>query len=236
MSGAKYKRVMLKLSGELLMGDKEYGVDYEYLEAFSKELIEVTKQGTQLIVEVGGGNIYRWRTAQKGIKRNTADMMGMLGSVMSALNLRDGIEAQGAAAEAMSPIFMPYAINYYRPREADKFMDKGAVVIVGGGTGKQFFTTDSGAAEHALQTDCDVLLKGTDVDGVYDSDPDENPDAKKFSEISFDEVLASKLNVMDMTAFALCRDNKLPIVVFDVTKQENIIKAAKGESIGTVVS
>ncbi len=235
MAKPKYTRVMLKLSGELLMGAQDFGIDFKYLEKFAEELIAVTELGVELAVEIGGGNIYRWRSAPKGVNRNTADMMGMLGSVMSALNLRDGIEMKKGKAEAMSPLMMPYVLPMFTPRRARNHMQKGRVVVIGGGTGRQGYTTDSGAAEHALQLDCDVLLKATNVDGVYDSDPDKNSTAKKYDEVSFNEILSKNLNVMDMTAFALCRDNKLPIIVFDVQKQGNILKAVKGEKVGTSV-
>lgn len=235
MAQLKYKRIMLKLSGELLMGDLAYGVDLKYLKRFGSELKELAQAGVEVIVEVGGGNIYRWRSAQPGISRNTADMMGMLGSVMSALNLRDGIESLGGKAEALSPLMMPLVIPYYTPRRANKHLQDGKIVIVGGGTGRQFYTTDSGAAEHALQTNCEVLFKGTDVDGVYNSDPKKNPQAKKYEQLSFGEALEKQLGVMDMTAFALCRDNNLPIVVFNIQKSDNIKKAVMGEQVGTLV-
>ncbi|MBU1118464.1 UMP kinase [Patescibacteria group bacterium] len=235
METSPYKKVVLKLSGELMMGDLEFGVDLNYMKQFADELIDVSKSGIKLLVEVGGGNIYRWRQAPEGMKRNTADMMGMLGSVMTALNLRDVIN-DSYQAEALSPLSMPYVIPQYTPKKAAELLDEGKIVVVGGGTGQQFFTTDSGAALHAAQIDADIVLKGTDVDGVYSEDPHVNPSATKYDHVSYSEVLEKNLSVMDMSAFALLRDASIPIMVFDVQNHGNISKAVMGEKIGTIVS
>jgi len=235
MDKYKHKRITLKLSGELMMGDLDFGVDLDHMRKFAAELIEVSKAGVEVLVEVGGGNIYRWRQAPAGSQRNTADMMGMLGSVMTALNLADVIN-ETHQAEAMSPLYMPFAIPYYTPKKANKSLSEGKIVVVGGGTGQQFFTTDTGAAVHALQTQAEAVLKGTNVDGVYSKDPSTNPEAKKYDKISYDEVLAKNLKVMDMTAFALLREASMPIVVFDIRQEGNLKKALIGEKIGTIVT
>lgn len=217
------------------MGDLDFGVDLNYMRGFAAELIELSKQGVEIIVEVGGGNIYRWRSAPDGMKRNTADMMGMLGSVMTALNLRDVIN-ETYQCEALSPLDMPFVIPFYTPKKADELLKEKKIVIVGGGTGQQFFTTDSGAALHASQVGAELLLKATNVDGVYDKDPSKYDDAVKFDTVSYTEVLEKKLNVMDMTAFAMLRETKIPVMVFDVRTKGNITRAVLGENIGTLVT
>lgn len=228
-----HKRILLKLSGEILMGQYDYGIDSQILERISQELNDLHQSGMQIVVEIGGGNIYRWKNAQPGIKRNTADMMGMLGSVMNAVNLRDTINEKGKA-KALSPINIPYAVEYYNPEKSLEYLEKN-IVIIGGGVGTQYFTTDTGAVLHALQNNCEVILKGTDVDGVYNDDPDKNKDAQKYDQLNFDEAISKKLGVMDMSAFSLAQENNLPIVVFNVKEKGNITKAAKGENIGTKV-
>lgn len=214
------------------MGEFDYGVDVSYMKKFAEKLVEIRAMGIDVVVEVGGGNIYRWRSAQDGIKRNTADMMGMLGSVMTALNFRDVFSGM-ADAEAFSPLYMPFVIPYFSPKEAEKALAEGKIVILGGGTSQQFFTTDSGAALHASQLGVDIVFKGTNVDGVYDKDPNEHDDAVKFDELSYDDVLEKKLKVMDMTAFALLQEAQIPLKVFDVRDLDNIKKAVLGESVGT---
>lgn len=231
----RYKRVMLKLSGEILQGDLGYGVDQGMIKRLANELVEAADLGVEIVVEIGGGNIYRWRGAQKGISRNTADTMGMLGSVMNAINLREAI-GRRKEARALSPIFMPYIIQLFAPGKAIHYLEEKKIVILGGGMGIQYFTTDSGAVLHALQTDCQIVLKGTNVSGVYSADPKKVKKAKRFDRISFDEVISKNLKVMDMTAFILARESNLPIVVFDATRVGNIKKALKGEKIGTLVT
>ncbi|NQU99576.1 MAG: UMP kinase [Parcubacteria group bacterium] len=226
-----YKRILLKLSGEILMGQYEFGVDSKVLKRIASELIEVQKLGVEVVVEIGGGNIYRWKEAQPGINRNVADSMGMLGSVMNALNLEDAINSIGKA-KALSPIKIPSMIDYYSPRKV-KDSIKDSIIIIGGGTGNQYFTTDTGAVLHALQSNCEIVLKGTNVDGVYDADPEENPDAKKYDKLNFKEVISKKLGVMDMAAFSLADENNLPITVFNVEKEGSIVRATQDENIGT---
>ncbi|MFA6296079.1 MAG: UMP kinase [Patescibacteria group bacterium] len=230
-----YNRIMLKLSGELMMGNKDFGIDQKTVSKYASQIVELVKMGKQVIVEIGAGNIYRGRE-EKEMKRTIADNLGMLGSVMNAINLREAIDKFGhQEARALSQIYMPFIIQYYTPGKAIHYMDEKKIVIMGGGTGNQFFSTDTGAVLHGLQTGCDVVLKATNVDGVYNSDPNENKDAKKYDTLSYDEVLSKKLAVMDQTAFALARDNGLTIVVFNVTKEGNLKKAAMGEKIGTIV-
>ncbi|MFH2104744.1 MAG: UMP kinase [Parcubacteria group bacterium] len=232
MSKPAYKRVMLKLSGEALLGKQDYGVDAEVVKNFCQQLIEINEMGVAVAVEIGGGNIYRWRDAQAGISREVADLMGIMGSVMNALNFSD---IGGEKIEALSSLSVPAALNDYTIRKANKYLAAGKVVVIGGGTGDQFSTTDTGAALHALQLGCEVVLKGTNVDGIYDSDPQENPQAQKYDQLTYDEALKKKLNAMDMTAFALCRENNLPMVVFDVLAEGNLKKVVLGEKIGTKV-
>jgi uridylate kinase len=235
MSKPQYSRIVLKLSGEVMMGDLDFGVDIDYMRRFAAELVELSKQGVEILVEVGGGNIYRWRSAGEGMQRNTGDMMGMLGSVMTALNFRDVIN-EIHAAEALSQIYMPYAIDYYTPKKADEYLQNGKIVVMGGGSGQQFFTTDFGAAVHASHVGAEILLKATNVDGVYDKDPSEFEDAQKYEKVSYSEALEKKLTVMDMPAFALLRDAHIPVMVFDVREEGSITKAVMGENIGTIVS
>jgi uridylate kinase len=226
---------MLKLSGEFLQGKFSFGIDPSITSRIVKELLEITNLGVEIIIEVGAGNIYRGRSAPKEIERNIADTMGILGSMMNAISLREAIGIN-REARALSPIFAPYIIQYYAPAKAIHYMEEKKIVIIGGGTGTQFFTTDTGAVLHAIQTKCEVILKGTNVDGVYSADPKKNKKAKRFEHISFDEVISKKLEVMDMTAFTLARDNNLPIIIFDVTKEGNLKKIIAGEKIGTLVS
>lgn len=232
MAKIKYKRVMLKLSGEILMGDNNYGIDYQVLKQQLDQLIDLSEMGVELVVEVGGGNIYRWRTAQSGISREAADAMGMMGSIMNAINFA---AMKPKHVKAMSPVKMENFIDFYTIRKAKKYLSKKIIVIIGGGLGNQFFTTDTGAAIHALQTECDVILKGTNVDGIYDKDPGKHKDAKMYRQVNYEEVLSKKLNVMDMSAFALCRDNNMPVIVFNNTEPKNLPSILQGEDIGTVV-
>lgn len=229
-----YKRILLKLSGEILMGNYDYGIDSKVLKRITDELVEISNLGIQVTVEIGGGNIYRWREAQPGIRRNVADTMGMLGSIMNAINLRDAM-SKNQKVRSLSPIYMPYIIQYYTPAKAIHYLEEGKIVIIGGGTGNQFFTTDTGAVLHALQMECDVILKGTNVDGVYNTDPNVDSKAKKYDKLTFREAISKKLGVMDMAAFSLAEENKLPIVVFNAKKKGNILKVVRGEKIGTMV-
>lgn len=233
MAKPKYKRVMLKLSGEILMGEYEFGIDYKVLKSYLDQLIEVSDLGVEMLVEVGGGNIYRWKTAQSGVRRDVADGMGMMGSIMNAMNFES---LEPSKVKAMSTVAINKFIDSYTVRKAKEYLEKKYVVIIGGGVGNQFFTTDTGAVTHALQTECDVVLKGTNVDGVFDKDPMKYKDAKKYTEVSYDEVLSKNLNVMDMSAFALSRENNMPVIVFNTLIKGNIKKAVLGEKVGTNVN
>lgn len=225
---------MLKLSGEFLQGSLASGIDQRIIKRVADEILEIANLGVEIIVEVGAGNIYRGKSASKEIQRNIADIIGMLGSVTNAICLREAI-GHRKEARALSAIFMPYVIQYYTPAKAIHYLEEKKIVILGGGMGMQFFTTDSGAVLHALQTKCEVVLKGTDVDGVYSADPKKVKTAKKFNKISYQEIISKKLEVMDITAFTLAQDNNLPILVFDITKEGNLKKAVIGEEIGTLV-
>lgn len=234
MAKLKYQRAVLKLSGEMMLGDLDYGVDIPTMEKYAGEILAAQKDGLQICVEMGGGNIYRWRDAQKSVVRITADTMGMLGSLMNALNFHDVLEQNGSA-QVFASMSIPSVADLFTPRKATRALEEGQVVVIGGGTGQPFFTTDSSAVLHAVLVGADIVLKGTDVDGVYAEDPDENPQAELFSELSYDEVLEKNLRVMDMSAFALARDNQLPIRVFNATKPGAIVRALSGENLGTLV-
>lgn len=228
-----HKRILLKLSGEILMGKYDFGVDSDVLNRVSQELIELKDLGVQVIIEIGGGNIYRWKKAQPGIGRNVADSMGMLGSVMNALNLEDAINNKGKA-RAFSSVKIPSMIDCYSPRKVAECIEDN-IIVIGGGTDNQYFTTDTGAVLHALQNQCEIVFKGTNVDGVYNDDPDKNPEAKKYDSLSFKDAISMKLGVMDMTAFSLAEENQLPITVFNVKKEGNIAKVVQDNAIGTKV-
>ena len=236
MSG--YGRVLLKLSGEVFGGHKGIGVDPDVVQGVAKQISDVVKNGTQVSIVVGGGNYFRGaELQQRGMERARADYMGMLGTVMNCLALQDFLEKQGVDTRVQTAITMGQVAEPYVPRRAIRHMEKGRVVIFGAGAGMPFFTTDTVAAQRALEVGADALLLAkSGVDGVYDSDPRKNPNAKKFENISYDEVLSKSLAVADAAAFSLCRENKLPIVVFDLMTNGNIARAVKGEKIGTLVN
>jgi len=233
-----YGRVLLKLSGEVFGGHKGIGVDPDVVQGVAKQISDVVKNGTQVSIVVGGGNYFRGaELQQRGMERARADYMGMLGTVMNCLALQDFLEKQGVDTRVQTAITMGQVAEPYVPRRAIRHMEKGRVVIFGAGAGMPFFTTDTVAAQRALEVGADALLLAkSGVDGVYDSDPRKNPSAKKFDNISYDEVLSKSLAVADAAAFSLCRENKLPIVVFDLMTNGNIARAVKGEKIGTLVN
>ena len=233
-----YGRVLLKLSGEVFGGHKGIGVDPDVVQGVAKQISDVVKNGTQVSIVVGGGNYFRGaELQQRGMERARADYMGMLGTVMNCLALQDFLEKQGVDTRVQTAITMGQVAEPYVPRRAIRHMEKGRVVIFGAGAGMPFFTTDTVAAQRALEVGADALLLAkSGVDGVYDSDPRKNPSAKKFENISYDEVLSKSLAVADAAAFSLCRENRLPIVVFDLMTNGNIARAVKGEKIGTLVS
>ena len=226
----KYKRVLLKISGEALAGDQGYGIDPKVVDDLAEEILPIVKDGVQLAVVVGGGNIFRGLAGSaEGMDRAQADYIGMLATVMNALALQDAFERHGIFSRVQSAINMQEVSEPYIRRRAMRHLDKGRVVILAAGTGNPYFTTDTTAALRACELDVDCLMKATKVDGVYDSDPVTNPDAKKFDRISYMEVLNRGLHVMDATATSLCMDNDMPMIVFDLTTSGNISRALKGE-------
>ena len=231
-----YKRVLLKLSGESLGGPAGKGLDTVWLKRYAKEVAAAAKAGLQVAIVNGGGNIFRGlQGAEKGFDRVDGDKMGMLATIINALALKIFIEQEGVDAEVFTSTPMePYA-KYYMRDDAVALLEKGGVALIAGGTGNPFFTTDSGAALRALEIRADALLKGTRVDGVYTADPEKEPSAVKYDELSMSEAIAKKLKVMDQTAFALCSDNKMPIIVFDMNKEGNLQRLLAGEKVGTVV-
>lgn len=232
-----FKRILLKLSGEALMGDLEFGVDTKVIDSIAEELKEVHEAGIEVALVIGGGNIFRGIAASaRGMERVTADYVGMLATVMNALTVQDSLEKKNIHTRVLSAIEMKELAEPYIRRRAVRHLEKGRVVIFGAGTGNPYFTTDTAAALRAMEIDADIILKGTKVDGVYDSDPMTNKDAKMFKTLSYIDVLKDSLKVMDTTAVSLCMDNKLPIQVFNMKQKGNLMKILKGEKIGTVVS
>jgi uridylate kinase len=232
-----YRRALLKLSGEVFGGGR-VGLDVDMLVVIAAQVVEVARSGVQLALVVGGGNFFRGEElSQRGMDRSRADYMGMLGTVMNCLALQDFVEKQGIETRVQTAITMGQVAEPYIPRRASRHLDKGRVVIFGAGAGMPFFTTDTVAAQRALEIGCDVLLLAKNgVDGVYDADPRLHADAVKYDAIGYDEALAKGLRVADAAAFSLCRDNQLPIIVFNLMQQGNIARAVRGEKIGTVVS
>lgn len=233
----KYKRVLLKLSGESLGGPDGQGIDEDMFARYASEIKEITQMGVQVAVVIGGGNIFRGLSGvNRGFDRVKGDQMGMLATVINSIALAMSIRGAGVKAEVFTSTPMePYA-RYYMRDEALSLMESGGVAIIAGGTGNPFFTTDSASALRAVELKADVLLKGTRVDGVYDSDPEKNPKAVRFEKLTFDKALADNLKVMDLTAFALCKENNMPIAVFDMNREGNLAAVVKGENIGTIVS
>ena len=232
-----YKRILLKLSGEALMGNLQYGIDPERLKEYAQDIKAITATGVQVAIVIGGGNIFRGVAgASKGMDRVQGDHMGMLATVINGLALQGALEDQGIATRLQSAIKINEVAEPFIKRKAVRHLEKGRVVIFGGGTGNPYFTTDSAAVLRAIEINADVILKGTRVDGIYSSDPEKNEDAVKFDFISFKDVLKKGLNVMDTTAFTLSQENKLPIIVFDMNTRGNLMKVICGENIGTKVN
>ena len=232
-----YQRVLLKLSGEALMGEQGYGIDPAIVSAIAKDVAEVVAKGTQLAIVVGGGNIFRGlKGSAAGMERATADYVGMLATVMNAITLQDGLERAGVPTRVQSAIAMQEVAEPYIRSKAMRQLEKGRVVIFGAGCGNPFFTTDTTAALRAAEINAHVVLKATKVDGVYDKDPVRFPDAVRYEHLTFQDVLANELGVMDATAIALCKDNTIPIVVFDLFGSGNIARAVAGEPIGTRIT
>ena len=236
MSRPAYTRVLLKLSGESLAGDQGYGIDPQTINAIAREISEVVASGVQLALVIGGGNIFRGLAASsKGMDRASADYMGMLATMINSLAMQDALEKAGVATRVQSAIAMAEVAEPYIRRRAMRHLEKGRVVIFGAGTGNPYFTTDTAASLRAMEINAQVILKGTKVDGVYSADPKKDPDAVKLPELTYIDVLQKGLQVMDATAISLCMDNKLPIIVFDLTTEGNIKKVIGGEEIGTIV-
>lgn len=233
----QYKRILLKLSGEALMGDRNYGIDPNRLAGYAEEIKNVTDKGVQVAIVIGGGNIFRGVSgASNGMDRVQGDHMGMLATVINGLALQSALENIGLQTRLQSAIQINEVAEPFIRRRAMRHLEKGRVVIFGGGTGNPYFTTDSAAVLRAIEIEADVILKGTRVDGIYTSDPEKDKTATKFDSISFQEVLNKGLKVMDTTAFTLSQENELPIVVFDMNKSGNLLKLVSGEPIGTVVN
>ena len=231
-----YHRILLKLSGEALMGDLGYGIDPKVVADIAQEISEVVKSGIQIAVVVGGGNIFRGvKAAAAGMDRATADYIGMIATVMNAMTLQDALEQIKIPTRVLTAIAMQEVAEPYIRRRAIRHLEKGRVVIFGAGSGNPFFTTDTTAALRAAEIDAEVIFKATKVDGIYDSDPHLNPDARRYQSLTYGHVLTHDLRVMDGTAIALCRENNIPIVVFDLSVRGNIVRAVKGEAVGTIV-
>lgn len=231
-----YQRILLKLSGEALMGDLSYGIDPTIVQDIAEEVADVVSMGIEVAIVVGGGNIFRGiKGASAGMDRATADYIGMIATVMNAMTLQDSLERAGVPTRVQTAIEMKEVAEPYIRRRAIRHLEKQRVVIFGAGSGNPFFTTDTTAALRAAEINADVLFKATKVDGVYDSDPHKNPNAQRFSTLTYAHVLTHDLKVMDSTAIALCKDNNIPIMVFDLSVRGNIRRAVMGESIGTVV-
>lgn len=232
----KYKRILLKLSGESLMGSQKFGIDANMLQHYALQIKQLVDEGIEVAVVIGGGNIFRGLSAEKsGIERVQGDYMGMMATVINGMAIQSALESNGVYTRLISAIEMKEIAEPYIRRRAIRHLEKGRVVIFSAGTGSPYFTTDSAAALRANEIKADVILKGTRVDGVYSSDPEKNPDAVKFEHISFSEVISKSLNVMDMTAFTLCQENNLPIIVFDINDPENLMRIVRGEKVGTLV-
>ncbi len=236
-SPRRYQRVLLKLSGEALMGDLDYGIQPAVIQRIAAEIATALAQGTEIAIVIGGGNIFRGEgLARAGMDRVTGDYMGMLATVMNALAIQDALESRDVYARVMSALQIHDVCEDYIRRRAVRHLEKGRVVILAAGTGNPFFTTDTAASLRAIEIGADILLKATKVDGVYDADPMTNPDAERFEQVSYDKVIENKLNVMDATAIVMCRDNQLPLRVFDLTRSNALVDAMAGEKLGTLIS
>lgn len=231
-----YQRILLKLSGEALMGDLAYGIDPGIVQSIARQVSDLCTAGVETAIVVGGGNIFRgMKGAAAGMDRSTADYIGMLATVMNAMTLQDALEQMGVPTRVQTAIAMQQIAEPYIRRRAIRHLEKGRVVIFGAGSGNPYFTTDTTAALRALEIGADVVFKATSVDGIYDSDPRKNPEARLFKSLTYEYVLAHDLKVMDSTAIALCKDNQIPIIVFNLSETGNIQRAVMGETIGTVV-
>ena len=233
----KYKRILLKLSGEALMGEKQFGIDNKRLMQYAKDIQEISEMNVEIGIVIGGGNIFRGVQAEKGgMDRTQGDYMGMLATMINSMALQSALESIGLITRLQSAIEMKQIAEPYIKRKAVRHLEKGRIVIFGAGTGNPFFTTDSAASLRAVEIESDVILKGTRVDGVYDSDPEKNSNALKFDTLTFDQAYDKQLKIMDMTAFTLCKENEIPVVVFDMNIPGNLKKVILGDKIGTLVT
>ena len=236
MESPFYKKILLKLSGEALMGEQEFGISSDVITSYAKQIKEISDLGVEVSIVIGGGNIFRGISgAAQGVDRVTGDHMGMLATVINSLALQNSIEKLGVPTRVQTAIEMPKVAEPFIKRRAQRHLEKGRVVIFGAGTGNPYFTTDTAAALRAIEMETDVVIKATKVDGIYDKDPEKYPDAKKYETVTYNEVLAKDLKVMDATAISLCRENKLPIIVFNSLDEGNLKKVIMGEHIGTTV-
>ena len=233
----KYKRILLKLSGESLMGEKQFGIDNKRINSYAQQIKEIKALGIEIAIVIGGGNIFRGVQAEEGgMDRTHGDYMGMLATMINSMALQSALESNGVMTRLQSAIEMKEIAEPFVRRKAVRHLEKGRVVIFGAGTGNPFFTTDSAASLRAIEINADVILKGTRVDGIYTADPEKDKNATKYDHITFDSVYSKSLNVMDLTAFTLCKENNLPIIVFNMDTPGNLLKLLKGEKIGTLVS
>jgi uridylate kinase len=233
----KYKRILLKLSGESLMGEKQFGIDNKRINSYAKQIKEIKALGIEIAIVIGGGNIFRGVQAEEGgMDRTHGDYMGMLATMINSMALQSALESNGVMTRLQSAIEMKEIAEPFVRRKAVRHLEKGRVVIFGAGTGNPFFTTDSAASLRAIEINADVILKGTRVNGIYTADPEKDKNATKYDHITFDSVYSKGLNVMDLTAFTLCKENNLPIIVFNMDTPGNLLKLLKGEKIGTLVS
>ncbi len=231
-----YKRVLLKLSGESLMGSQAYGIDAVRLSEYAQQIKEIAASGVQVAIVIGGGNIFRGLSgAQKGFDRVKGDQMGMLATVINSLALSSALQTIGQPVRVLTSVRMEPIGEFYSKDKAMRLLSKGNVVIVAGGTGNPYFTTDTGSALRAIELEADVMLKGTRVDGIYTADPEKDPTAQKFTEITYDEIYNRNLRIMDLTATTLCKENNMPIYVFDMDSNGNLLRVIQGEKIGTLV-
>ena len=233
----KYKRILLKLSGEALMGDQNHGIDPVRMKEYAEEIKEIQQTGTEIAIVIGGGNIYRGIQSEgAGFDRVQGDHMGMLATIINGMALQSALESIDIETRLLTAIRMEQVAEPYIRRKAMRHLQKGRVVIFGGGTGNPYFTTDTAATLRAIEIEADVILKGTRVDGIYSADPEKDPSATKYETITFDEVFQKKLSIMDLTAFTLCQENNLPIKVFNMNIKGNLAKICKGENVGTLVN
>ena len=233
----KYKRVLLKLSGEALMGNQQYGIDPQRLDDYAEEIAAAVKAGAQIAIVIGGGNIFRGlQGASKGMDRIQGDYMGMLATVINSMAIQSTLQAKGVKSALLSGLYIDRIADSMSSAKAIKLLEEGYVVVIGGGTGNPFFTTDTGSALRAVEVKADIILKGTRVDGIYTADPEKDPTATKYESITYDEAYQKNLKVMDLTAFTMCKENNMPMLVFDMNTKGNLTKVLNGEKIGTIVT